>query len=139
MTDILRSVRVMRGSQMGPDTGNMTTSQYKVKGASRSNTTSSTGQDVSSNLVLLEKPLLISAAGTLQMLGCIPQSPSPSTSPVPTNHINDGREQELRALRVGLSPSRTLATRRADKTVRLDSPNSKAPTQRPRVQTPRPE
>ena len=99
---------------MGPDTGNMTTSQYKVVGASRSFTISSIGQDVSYNLVLREKRMLISAAGTLQMLGCIPQTPSPSPSPVPTNQTNTAREQELRALRVGLSPSRTSATLHTD-------------------------
>ena len=51
--------------------------------------------------------MLISAVGTLQMLGCIPQTPSPSPSPVPTNHTNTAREQELRALRVSHNPPRT--------------------------------
>ena len=102
---------------MGPDTENMTTSPYKVKGASRSNIKSSTGQDVSYNYALQKKPVLTSAAGTLQMLGCIPRSPSPPPSPVPTNHTNDARQQELRALRVSLDSPRTSAPRHADKTV----------------------
>ena len=105
----------MRESQMGPDTGNMTTSPYKVKGASRSNIKSSTGQDVSYNYALQKKPVLTSAAGTLQMLGCIPQSPSPPPSPEPTNRTDDGRAQELRALRVSLRSSRTSAPLHTDK------------------------
>ena len=48
------------------------------------------------------------------MMGCIPQTPSPSPSPVPTNHTNTAREQELRALRVSLSPPRTSTARRAN-------------------------
>lgn len=58
--------------------------------------------------------MLISAVGTLQMMGCIPQTPSPSPPPVPTNHTHMAREQELRALRVSLSPSRTSTARRAN-------------------------
>ena len=51
------------------------------------------------------------------MLGCIPQTPSPSPSPAPTNHANTVREQELRALRVGLGSSRTSAARRTNNMV----------------------
>ena len=84
-------------------------------GANRSYTISSTGQDVGYNCALQEKPALTSAAGTLQMLGCIPQSPSPPPSLEPTNPTNDARQQELRALRVSLRSSRTSATRHANK------------------------
>lgn len=76
-------------------------------GVCRSHTRSSIGQDVSYNVVLWENAVLISAVGTLQMMGCIPQTPSPSPSPAPTNHTNTAREQELRALRVSSSSSRT--------------------------------
>ena len=58
--------------------------------------------------------MLISAVGTLQMMGCIPQTPSPSPSPVPTNHTNTAREQELRTLRVSPGPLRTKTARRAN-------------------------
>ena len=86
-------------------------------GVSRSYTRSSIGQDVSRNMVLGGKPLLISAVGTLKMMGCIPQTPSPSPSPAPTNHTNTAREQELRALRVSLSHSGTPTARRANNMV----------------------
>ena len=66
-----------------------------------------------------EKPELTSAAGTLQMLGCIPRTPSPSPSPVPTNNTNTAREQELRALRVSLDSPRISTTRHADYTVQV--------------------
>ena len=61
--------------------------------------------------------MLIAAVGTLQMLGCIPQTPSPSPSPVSTNHTNTAREQGLRALNVSLGSSRTSTTLRANNMV----------------------
>ena len=75
--------------------------------------------------------MLISAVGTLQMMGCIPQTPSPSPSPGPTNHTNTSREQELQTLRVSLSPPRSSTARCANNMMQtrlaeLESTDTKA-------------